>query len=85
MRDPQPSEVYDSDGKFIETETDREYELIVCSMQRFAITDPEYIRIRDIRDWCNRHGALRDGFPPGTEAEEKAWKDLVAECRRRAQ
>ncbi len=68
-----------------ETERDREFELVVVSMQRFQEGSPEKNRIRNIRDWCNRHGALRNDFPPGAEPEKTAWNQLVVECRRMAQ
>ena len=66
-------------------QTQDEYDLVIYSMQRFLPSSPEYLRIRQIRDWCNRNGALREGFPPGSELEEKTWLALIDECRRRAQ
>lgn len=68
-----------------QTQSDHEFELIVWTMQRFPQSHPEYRRIRDIRDWAMSGGALREGFPKGTEAKEEAWNALVSECRRMVQ
>lgn len=66
-------------------EIEQDFELVVWSMQRFNQSDPEYRRLQHLRNWCNRHGAAREGFPPGTEQEYAVWQDLVSECRRMAQ
>lgn len=80
MRAPQPT-----GGDFSETETDREIELVLWSMQRFVKGTPEYERIRKVWHAPGMQKAMREGFPPGTEHMETAWNELVTECRRRAQ
>ncbi len=68
-----------------EEERDQQFELVVLTMQKFEQGSLAWERIRSLRDWCNRRGALRELFPPGTEGEEALWNGLVNECRRMVQ
>jgi hypothetical protein len=80
-RKPQPQDT----NTDLWTDTDYEIALVMWSMNRFERSDPSYQRMYKLLDECSLSGALREGFPPGTEDLETAWNELVVECRMQCQ